>query len=58
MKILLVEFGPFNAIVMLKTTFSKHRLIKINMTYMYMKLEVKKNDSTAMSTAINQACIG
>ena len=42
---------------MVKKTFSKHRLIKISMTYLYIKPEVKK-DSTAMNTATNEACTG
>ena len=49
---------PFNAFVMLKTTFSKHWLIKINMTFAYIKSEVKKNDTTEMTTSTNEACIG
>ena len=28
------------------------------MIYLYIKPEVKKNDTTAMNTAINEACIG
>ena len=50
------EIWPFNAFVMLKTTFSKHWLIKISMTCAY-KPEVK-SDTTAMTTATNEACIG
>ena len=45
------EIWPFNAFVMLKTTFSKHWLIKISITCAYIKLEVKRNDTTAMTTA-------
>ena len=52
------EVWPFNAFVILITTFSKHRLIKINMTCMYVNPEVKKKDTTAMITAANEACIG
>ena len=52
------EVWPFDAFVILKTTFSKHRLIKINMTCMYVNPEVKKNDTTAMTTAANEAYIG
>ena len=37
---------------MLKTTFSKYQLIKISMTCVYIKLELKKNDTTE---AINEA---
>ena len=51
------EFRPFNALVMLKITFNKHPLIKTSMTYVYIKTEVKKNDTTTMTTAINEACI-
>ena len=34
------------------------QLIKISMIYLYIKPKVKKNDTTAMTTAINEACIG
>ena len=34
------EFWPFNAFVILKTTFSKHQLMKISITYMYIQPEV------------------
>ena len=40
-----------------KTTFSKHRLIKITMTCVYMKPEVKK-DIAELSTATNEAWTG
>ena len=43
---------------MLNTTFSKHQLIKISMTGVYIKPEVRKKDTTAMTTATNKACIG
>ena len=43
---------------MLKTTVSKHRLIKISITCVYIKPEVKKNYTTGMTTALNEACIG
>ena len=43
---------------MLKTTFSKHQLIKISMKYVYTEHEVKNNDATVMATAMNEACIG
>ena len=36
---------------MLKTTFGKYQLIKISMTCGYIKLELKKNDTTE---AINE----
>ena len=52
------EILPFSAFVMLKTTFSKHWLIKTNMTFAYIKSEVKKNDTTEMTTSTNEACIG
>ena len=39
---------------MLKITFSKRRLIKIRMTVVYMKSEVKRKD-TAMTAAANEA---
>ena len=42
---------------MLKTTFSKQRLIKISMTCAYIKSEVK-DDTVAMTAAANEACIG
>ena len=35
-----------------------HRLIKINMTYVHMKPEVKKNEATAVAAVTNEACIG
>ena len=34
------EFWPFHAFGMLKTTFSKHWLIKSNVTFVYMKTQV------------------
>ena len=49
---------PFNASAVLKITFSKHWLIKISMTCAYIKPEGEKNDTTAMNTATNEACIG
>ena len=36
---------------MLKTTFSKHLITKTSMIHVYIKPEVKKNDTTAMATA-------
>ena len=39
---------------MLKITFSTRRLIKIRMTVVYMKSEVKRKD-TAMTAAANEA---
>ena len=50
-KFCLGKFWPFNAFFMLKTTFGKYQLIKISMTCVYIKLEVKKNDTTE---AINE----
>lgn len=41
---------------MLKIIFSKRQLIKIRMTVVYMKSEVKRND-TAMIAAANEACL-
>ena len=46
------------AFVMLKRTFSKYWLIKVSMTCMYIKPEVKKNDTTEITTATNEPCIG
>ena len=46
-----------NAFVMLKTVFNKHWLIKISMKCVYTKLEVKKKDTKAMTTATSEACI-
>ena len=43
---------------MLQIRISNPRLIKISMIYLYIKPEVKKNDTTAMNIAINEACIG
>ena len=54
----LEEFWPFIAFVMLQIRFTNHWLIRISMIYMYIKLEVKKNDTAVMTTAINEACIG
>ena len=54
----LEEFWPFNAFVMLQIRFSNHWLIKSSMIYLYIKPEVKKNDTTAMTTIINEACFG
>ena len=42
------ELLPFNAFVMQKATFSKHWLIN----------DVKKNDTTTMTTTTNEADIG
>ena len=37
------ELGPFNSfVIMLNTTFSKRRFIKISVTRMYTKPEIKK----------------
>ena len=41
-KFCLRELWPFNAFTMLKSTFSKHRLTKISIIYMYIKPEVYK----------------
>ena len=57
-EILLGELWPFNGFFMLKTTFRRHRLIKISMTYVYIKPEVNKNDTTAMIDVTNEAGIG
>ena len=47
------------AFVMLKTTFSKYWLIRVSMTCVYIKHEIKKkNDITEISTATNEACVG
>ena len=54
----LEEFWPFNAFVKLQVRFSNHQLMKISLIYPYKKPEVKKNDTTAMTAAINEACIG
>ena len=44
---------------MMQIRFSNPRLIKISMIYLYIKPEVKKkNDTAAMTTAINEASIG
>ena len=56
-KFSLNEFWPFSAFVMLKIRFSNHRLIKISMIYLYIKPEIKKNDTTATIAAINETCI-
>ena len=39
---LLESAWPSNAFAMLKVTFRKHWLIKISMTYVHIKTEVKK----------------
>ena len=52
------QIRPFNAFVMLKTTFIKHWLVKVNMTCACIKPEVKKYDTTAMTAATNEACTG
>ena len=58
-KLCSAELWPVNAFVMLKTTFSKHQLIKISIIHMYIKPEFKKKtDTKAMTTAINETCIG
>ena len=43
---------------MLKATSSKHRLIKTSMVCVCIKPLVKKNDTTAMTIATNEAFIG
>ena len=44
---------------MQKVTFSKHQLIKISMTYGYIKHEVDaKNDPKVITSSINDSCIG
>ena len=40
------EFWQFNAFVMLKTSFSKHQVIKINMTYVCIKPQGKEKMSS------------
>ena len=57
-KFYLEEFWPFNAFAILKTRFSNHRLIKISMIYLHIKLKLKINDTTAMTAAINEGFIG
>ena len=49
---------PFNAFVMLKTTFSKHPLIKISIACVYIKPELKKTDATKKTAGTNEDCIG
>ena len=51
-------FWPFNTFVNLKIAFSKHRLMKISMIYAYIKPQIKKYDTTAITVAISEACIG
>ena len=51
-----MEFGPFNAL--LKTEFSEHQLIEIKMILCIKCLKLKRYDTTAMTQAINKACIG
>ena len=41
-----------------KENYCKHWLIKISVTCVYIKPEVKKNDTKAITAAINEACIG
>ena len=57
-KTFLGEIWSFNAFVILKIRFSHHPLIKICMIYLYIRPEVKKNDTTAVTAAINEARIG
>ena len=45
-KFCLKELWSSSAFVMLKITFSKHRLIKISTTHVYIKIEVKKWDNS------------
>ena len=54
---ILVGLWTFSVFAMLKIIFSKRQLIKIRMTVVYMKSEVKRND-TAMIAAANEACLG
>ena len=43
---------------MLKTIFTKEQVVKVSMTYIYKKPEIKKKiDTTTMNTAANKACI-
>ena len=56
-KFCLKEFWSFNAFVMLQIRFSNPQLIKISMIYLYIKSEVKKNNTAAMTTAINEAVV-
>ena len=52
---------PFNAFVKLKTRFSKYWPFEISMTYvyiMYITPDVKKDDTTAKTSAKNKACSG
>ena len=51
------KFWPFIAFIMLQVRFSNHQLMKISIIYLHVKSEVK-NDTKAMTTAINEACIG
>ena len=46
------ELRPFNTFVMLKTSFSKYRLIKISMICVYINAEVKKKKDTAEMTTV------
>ena len=46
---------------MLQIRFNNPQLIKISMVYLYIKPGVKKNkkkDTTAMTAALNEPCIG
>ena len=53
------ELGPFNSfVIMLNTTFSKRRFIKISVTRVYTKPGIKKNDTAAIISATNEVCIG
>ena len=47
-----------NVFFMLKTTFPRHQLIKISMICAYIKPEVKKNYTAAITIAKNEAFIG
>ena len=56
-KFCLGELWPFNAFLMLKKTFSKHWLIKIRMSFVYIKPKVKSDGTEAMSSTLNAAFI-
>ena len=43
---------------MLQVRFSNHELIKNSMIYLYIRPDIKKDDTAAKATAINKACIG
>ena len=51
MEIMVGGAWPFNAFVMLRTTLSSCKLIKISMTCLYTKSEVKTNYTLATTAA-------